>query len=542
MNHFDEMTAFLYLDGQLERAQASEVLAHTRDCGECRVLLESLKRETLWLEQSLQEKDPVPARFMLPARRANVRWGWALALAIVLAGILTVWNGVIEPFQHQLNQTGFSGGNLMTMLFFSGAFWKGWSSVLSFVSFFAVAAFAILAFALLQRLWRRGVTVGVVLASAGLFALLLSAFLAPSAQAGEVVHGHPSYTLSSGQTVNTDLFVFGDFVRIDGTVNGDLFVWGNEAEVAGHVTGDVFVMGRELRITGQVDGNVRAYAQTLNLNGSVGKNVLCASQDLEIGPNGKIGGTVTFGSASAIISGTVGRSVMGHVGDATIEGSIGGDVSLKGEDLHIGPHADLGGAVKYTGRQQAVVDPGAKLASPLVFSQLKTGPDYSSWKYYWHRAEFWAASFLLGLVLLLLMPGFFSDGVRASKNFLPSLGFGVLFLVATPIVAIIVCITCVGLAVGIATLLMWLIAVYTSQVFVGSWIGEVLLGPTVGTGGLLGRLALGLAIIHGLEMLPYHIGTIVHVIVWCWGLGAIAMAIFRHLRRSAVVPASPVPA
>ncbi|HKF52548.1 MAG TPA: hypothetical protein VKB26_09565 [Candidatus Acidoferrales bacterium] len=535
MNHFDEMTAFLYLDGQLERAQASEVLTHTGECAECRMLLESLKRETLWIEQSLQEKDPVPARFAAPSKHPNLRWGWATALAMAIAGVLTLWNGVVEPFEHQLNQAGFSGGNLMTMLFFSGAFWKGWSSLLTFFGFFAGTIFCILALVFLRRFWRGGTVIGVVLANAGFLALLLLMVMAPTAHAGEVVHGHPSYTLPSGQTVNNDLFVYGDFIRIDGTVNGDVFAWGREVEITGHVTGDVIAAASELHISGQVEGNVRAWVQTFNVTGTVNKNLLGGCQDFEMDRSAKIGGTLTLFAATAMISGNVARDLTAKLGDATIDGSIGGGLKVSGEDLRIGPSASVRGRTEYTGRHEATVDPGAKLASPLAFTPLREGPTYSSWRYYWHRAEFWGAAFLFGLVLLLLVPQFFGDVVRASKNVLPSLGFGVLFLFATPIVAAIVCITVVGIGISIPTILIWLVAIYAAQVFVASWLGEILLGPTVGTGGLLGRLALGLAIIHGLEIIPYHVGFLAHLVVLWWGLGAIAMAVYRHLKRTSIV-------
>lgn len=535
MNHFDEMTAFLYLDGQLERTQASEVLAHTAECTECRVLLESLKRETLWLEQSLQEKDPVPARFVAPARHANLRWGWVTALAMAIAGVLTLWNGVVEPFQHQLNQAGFSGGNLMTMLFFSGAFWKGWSSLLAFFGFFAATILCILALFFVRRFWRAGTMVSVVLASLFVVALAVPLFLTtPAAEASEMVHGHPSYTLPAGQTVNTDLFVTADFARIEGTVNGDLISFSGEVEVDGHVTGDVISMAREVRINGQVDGNIRGYASMISVNGRVGKNVLGGCGEFELGPNGKIGGNVTLGAGNAMISGSVAGGITGAVNNTTMDGTVGEDVKIRGENLRIGPTANIGGVTKYTGRHEATVDPGAKLASPLVFTRLKEGPTYSSWRYYWHRAEFWGAAFLFGLVLLLLVPQFFGDVVRASKKVLPSLGFGLLFFFATPIAAAIVCFTVVGVGLSIPTILVWLVAVYAAQVFVASWLGEVLLGPAVGTGALLGRLALGLAIIHGLEIVPYHVGFFVHLVVLWWGLGAIAIAAYGHLRRTTV--------
>ena len=110
-------------------------------------------------------------------------------------------------------------------------------------------------------------------------------------------------------------------------------------------------------------------------------------------------------------------------------------------------------------------------------------------------------------------------------------------MIATPIVAIIVCITMVGLGVGIATILIYAIALYASQTFVSTWIGDALLGRGEGTGALLGRLALGLVILHGLELLPYHVGAIVKLVALWWGMGAIAIAIYRHLRRTSATVA-----
>jgi cytoskeletal protein CcmA (bactofilin family) len=539
MKHFDEMAALLYLDGQLEGAQAAEVLTHTSECAECRALLASLEHETRWLEGSLQEKDAVPARFATPATHSSMSWGWITVMAMGAAGIYTVWNGIVEPFQQQLNQAGFSGGNLMTMLFFSGAFWKGWSSVLSFVEFFTVAAFSMLVLALLKRFWRGGVAVGVVLANIALVILVLPFLLlaAPAAHAGDIKHGNPSYTLASGQTVNTDLFVGADYTRIDGTVNGDVFIFGREAEVNGHVTGDVFTACQTVRINGQVDGNVRGWSQVVVINGKVAKNVLVIGEEIELNPKAEVNGSFTFQGGVGRIDGKIGRDLMARTADLEISGSVGGNAKLRSSHLHIGSQAEMAGSTTYTGRNQAIVDSGAKLASPLVFTLLKLGPDYSSGRYWWHRALLWGAAFVFGLALILLLPGFFADGMSASRRFLPALGLGVVAMIATPIVAIIVCITMVGLGVGIATILIYAIALYASQAFVSTWIGDALLGRGEGTGALLGRLALGLVILHGLELLPYHAGAIVKLVALWWGMGAIAIATYRHLRHTSAIAA-----
>jgi cytoskeletal protein CcmA (bactofilin family) len=536
MNHFDEMTAFQFLEGQLDSAQAAGVRAHAGECKECRSLLASLENESKWLIASITEQDPVPARFAAPAATARLPWGWITVLGMAAGGIYTLWNGIVEPLQQQLSQAGFTGGNLMTMLFFSGTVWKGWSSVLNFLEYFSIAATALVLMVLLQRYWRRGATVTMVLA--GLTFMLVAG--AQPARAGEVFKAKPgqaSYILPAGQTVNNDLFVFADSVRVDGTVNGDLYAFGNSIEVTGHVTGDVIGWANHVRITGQVDGNVRSGASSVLIGGKVGKNVSTWAGVVEVAREGDIGGSLLAGGGEVVVSGRTGRDFMGFGGSTTIDGTIGGNVQLRSGELEIGPDASIVGFTKYEGDHPAVVETGAKLGSPVQFTLHTHAPNYRSPRYYWHRVEFWGAAFIFGLVLLLVLPKFFAEGTRSSGKFLPALGLGVVAFVATPILAIIVCFTVVGLGVAIPTLLVYLIVVYASQIFVATWLGGVILGAAEGTGAALGRLALGLVIIQALELLPDHVGFLVHLLVLFWGMGAIAIACYRSVRPAPV----PVP-
>ena len=63
MNHFDEMTCLLYLEGQLDADHAEGVRTHAAGCAECRGLLRALQTESVWLRESLEADDEsVPAR------------------------------------------------------------------------------------------------------------------------------------------------------------------------------------------------------------------------------------------------------------------------------------------------------------------------------------------------------------------------------------------------------------------------------------------------------------------------------------------------
>ena len=125
----------------------------------------------------------------------------------------------------------------------------------------------------------------------------------------------------------------------------------------------------------------------------------------------------------------------------------------------MGRSAEIAGQTTAQLRQPPDVATSAKLGSPLEWTIIKHGSEtsYSSARYYVHQILKWGASFLFGLVLLFLMPGFFFDAVSACNKTAPAIGFGVLFLIATPIAAIIVCITVVGLGVGISAIMLWMI-------------------------------------------------------------------------------------
>jgi cytoskeletal protein CcmA (bactofilin family) len=525
MNHFDEMICLLYLEGQLDRDRAREVSAHAATCADCRELLRAMETEGVWLREALGvEEESIPARLMEAPERGSAPWGWISALALAAGGAYTLWSGLIQPWQAQAEQAGFTQGNLLTMLFFSGTFWKGWDAMRSLMEFMAVAILGVFVIWLLRKRLRGFTAIAVVMGS-----LVCALALPPTADAADVKHGNPNYTLASGQEVKTDLIVFADTTRIDGDVDGDLIAWSRNVIVNGHVKGDVLAWGAEVRMNGTVDGNVRAWAQTATIGGSVAKNFMAWTGESNVEEKGTVGGSVTLATGNSTLAGKIGGDVLAYGGEFEVNGSLGRNVMIHSSQLTIGSSAEIKGTTRYEGRHEAQVAAGAKLGSPIEFIFLKRGPDYTEWRYYWHETLLWGASFVFGMLVLFLAPGFFFDAQDACKKIGPATGFGALFLIATPIAAVLVCFTIVGIGVGISTLLLYAVAFYSTQVFVGGWLGEKLLGASTGIAPAVGRLALGLAVLRVLRMVPY-LRVLVFAVVLVWGLGAIVLAFYKRIR------------
>ena len=205
---------------------------------------------------------------------------------------------------------------------------------------------------------------------------------------------------------------------------------------------------------------------------------------------------------------------------------------MRGGNFTIGPHADLRGKASYRGERQPEVSSQAKLASPLSVEIVKHRPNYFTAHFYRSQVLRMAAAFVLGLFLMFLMPDFFARVISTSDRVGAPLGFGVLALVVTPIVAVLACITLVGIPVGITALLLYIVALYSAQVFVGAWLGEKILGPGVGRGVQVGRLALGLVLLRVASHVPVLSGVVLLFVILL-GLGAMVLTAYERINPSA---------
>jgi cytoskeletal protein CcmA (bactofilin family) len=524
-DHFDEMTGLFLLEGQLDAHRAQEVSRHSETCAACRQLLLVLQNENVWLRGALaDEEELVPSALLVTPQSAKIHLGW-LALGLGLAGAYTLWAGFVQPWLDQAGQAGFSQGSILTMIFFTGALWKGWDAMRTTMELSAAGTLAVLGIWLLRRQLRRFAPVAVVM---GVLALLLT--LAPVSMAAETHHGNPNYVLPAGQQSPSDLIVAANYTRIDGDVNGDLIVFSTSVTVNGHVKGDILGFAQELRVNGTVDGNLRAGCHSLILNGSVGKNVSVWAQNFDMDSKATSGGTLMIGSNDAELDGQIAGDLLAFGNSITIDGTLGRDAQIRAHQFTIGSDANIKGNTDYTGWRQPDVSPGAKLASPIHTTIQRPGPDYSSPRFYWHETLFWGAVFVFGLFTLFTAPGFFFDVTDASKRIGPSLGWGALMLIVTPIAAAAACLTIVGVGIGIVAILWYLIALFAAQVFVGAWLGEKMLGSGVGVAATAGRLALGLAVIRLISIVPIA-GALVQIVVVIWGLGALGRAVHRRMRH-----------
>ncbi|TFH34600.1 MAG: hypothetical protein E4G93_05075 [Dehalococcoidia bacterium] len=206
--------------------------------------------------------------------------------------------------------------------------------------------------------------------------------------------------------------------------------------------------------------------------------------------------------------------------------TIAGNLTYSGPNEATIPAGAVEGTVTFTERvddeTKAEVSKGLSALAPLAFFAGLT------WK-----VIAYLMAFVTGLALILLaqrrMAGA-SSVIRTDTG--PVAGWGALALLVTPLAAGVVCVTVIGLPLGIIALVLWGILLYLCQLPVGLLLGHLILGqnkPLESKGFMIGSLALGLLILSLLRAIPV-IGFFIWFATALFGFGAFVVNERRLMR------------
>lgn len=345
--------------------------------------------------------------------------------------------------------------------------------------------------------------------------------------------------LPAGEVHEGWYFAAGDHVIIDGTVNGDVYAGAGKVEVNGTVNGDVLAAGGAVEIGGHVSDDVRAAGGTVRITGVVGKNVSAAGGTVEVSRSASIGGGLIAAGGTVQHAGTVKKDAMFASGSTEITGTIDGNVDVASDQLGIHRGAQIGGNVTamVKDKDNAQIADGA-VKGTVTFKERESTDarhvlGFRPWRF-WFKLLWIGGLLVTGLVLFLVSRKLFTDfGSIVEKEIGMNFVWGLVALIAVPVVFIILCITVVGVPLGLILLAAYFVALYLSQLSLGFLAGDLLFK----SGGkaewrTFGAFAAGTAIFQILTFIPI-MGTVLEVAALLLGLGAIVLMIRRGFARPA---------
>jgi len=529
MECYSEQICAIFVDGELEVDEAGRLRDHLATCQRCRQLVDALRAENRSLVDSLHE---LPEEAASPASSPHSRrswlWGDLAAVAAVLA-LGAFFSGWIDELKipealEWLNP--FSASGFMNLLFnLSYYFTHGGTAMLANYAALVGGIFLLLGggVLLVGRRWRLnqpGMRLLIVL-----LALSLPGF-ALDRRHGEFV------TVAANETVDDTLVAAGNTLRIEGIVNGDVLAFGQTLEVSGSVKGDVVSFAKRTVVNGTVEGRIFNFSQSLDLEGQLGHSLYAWVQSLRVDHRGHIGEGLVVGAGEVSVEGEVKRSATIFAGNADISGSIGRDLTMAGGSLTLTNTARVGGDLRARVRQlkDVHIANGASIAGKRDIQLRVRRSEFTRPRFYLHQAVWFAAAMLVGWLGVVLFPSFFEACTQAVGSGWRSLGLGVGVLAGMPVVIIVAAITLIGIPLALMLCAVYLVALYLAKIWVGAFLGRMLLRPSGTTkGDWLLRLLVGLFILTIVGFIPF-LGGLIRLGVICLGLGAFGWQLYRSSR------------
>ena len=532
MECYSEQIVAIFVDGELAVEEARRLRDHLATCRRCRQLLDALRAENRVLRESLQE---LPQEAASPAGFSRLPWSLAWGDIAVVAAVLAL-GLIVVPWIDELSipealqwLDPFSLSGRTNLIFdLSYYFAHGGTAMLSDYAAFVGGLFLLLllggsALLLLGRRWR--------LHQPGL--RLLIVLLALSLPGFALERRHSEFvTVAANETVDDTLLASGNIVRVEGVVNGDLLAFGGSVEVRGTVKGDLVSFAKRTVVSGTVEGNIYNFSHSLDLDGQLGHNIYGLVQSLRVNDRGRVGGGMVVAAGDVSVEGQVNRSATMYAGNADVSGSIGRELTMTGDSLTLTNTSRIRGNLGLRVRQlkNVHIADGATIVGTRDIQVRVRQSHFARPRFYFYQAVWLAAAMLAGWLGLLLFPGFFQASTHAVGSGWRSLGLGVGVLAGVPVAIVVTAITLVGIPVSIILLEVYLAAIYLAKVWVGAFLGQILLKPAGSTKSdwLLGLLV-GLLILTIVGFIPY-LGGLVHLGVVCLGMGAFAWQLYRVSR------------
>lgn len=305
-----------------------------------------------------------------------------------------------------------------------------------------------------------------------MFLMTLLLVVTGSAFAATVTTGD-AVTISVQEVVDDDVYLFGDLVTISGLVHGDAIIFCREAIIDGTIDGSLLVFAEKIRIDGEIAGTARGGANSIIFSGTTGRDLMMAANTISI--SGNVSQDL-FGAANRItVTGAIGRNILASINHLLIDAPVGGNIDAYTSDLVIGPRAVLSGRVTYTSSNEASVDSSAVVSGQLKridpsSEQAVVRPGRSVWSFIRPILSLLA----LALLLILIFPGF-TTGTAAMIGEKPgaSAGYGALLVFVAPLAVLVLLITVIGIPIGILSILLYGVLLYTARVFAGYYLAKL---------------------------------------------------------------------
>lgn len=291
---------------------------------------------------------------------------------------------------------------------------------------------------------------------------LALALILPAVAGAAIFRGEGSLTFNQAAAEN--VYLAGGVVRQTASVVGDSWLAGGNLFLTGSTSEDVLAIGGQVDVAGAVGGDLRLAGGHLTLRAPVAGDVAIAGGEVALLPEAVINGDLSVAA-----------------GQVALNNRVDGDVVIRAGQITLGEQALITGKLTYYSAEELVVPAGAQILGGLDYHPLaKPLNKGATAAVFGFAAVSWLIFKLLtlfvGAWILIALLGAAAPRLVSStlQNFWPRLGWGFVILVVTPVLALMLMLTIIGLPLGFGLLalygLLLVLARIFAVIFLGSWL------------------------------------------------------------------------
>jgi cytoskeletal protein CcmA (bactofilin family) len=302
-----------------------------------------------------------------------------------------------------------------------------------------------------------------------------------------------------------------------------------------------------------VGDDVRAAGGDVNIESTVGGELYAAGGNVTLTKSAQVQSGAALAGGLVTIDGRIVGKLKASAQRIVLNGEVTGDARMIAEQIELGPTARIGGALNHASRElkrsEGAVVAGATTRDTSADEMHERGAR-RHWERQWsHTGPSWVGAVLgylgllaAGAVFVLLLPKFSAEAPEALRSapwLSLAIGFGM--LVGVPVLAVLLCITLVGIPLGIAAFALYPLLLLTGYLagalFIAQrarlrWRKE---GATPTLGDTMAFLALALLILMLIAYLPF-VGPLIVFITTIGGIGACVLEWHRRRQKPAALP------
>jgi len=350
--------------------------------------------------------------------------------------------------------------------------------------------------------------------------------------------------------VGENEIIEGNFIKVAGTidingpVNGDVIVAGSSITINAAVAGDVIAAGNTIRIKGPVGGSIRVAGNSIDIEKDVARNVWAFGSTVRIAKEVNVGWDFLGAGANIELKGKIGRNVWASGANVVIANEVGGSLESEvGEagQLVLYEGAVVKGGVVYRSlnEDQLIIKEGAVIDGEVTKKELFLPAEQKINKgigqvFYFLKIVSFFALLVIGLVLVSLVPKILLQAEeKMIKKPVVSIGWGFIYLIAVPVLAVLLMFTIIGFPLALMIVPIYLITLYICKAIAGFVIGLLIFNKLAKEekykGSLIWPMVFGLILVFVATGLPF-IGWLIKLLLIVWALGAL-MEIKREVLK-----------